>query len=250
MTGGDPTPEALQGSVLDFRIGSVDRGEVLRYLGYMGQELDPSLDSRIDEDIARCIAVSRPRGTYRVFECGEALEEDGRFVQRLEGTALSFAGESMRTYLDGAVAVGVFAVTLGMGDERELRRLSLTNGFDQVIFDAASSALVERAADAAEARIVAEAFSRGLYTDYRFSPGYGDLPMDTQVPLLSTLDAQRKLGITLSGTMLMTPTKSVTALVGLFRTPREQTHRSCKGCICHDFCLLRQTGRTCYARRT
>lgn len=237
------------GEVLSFDIPSVDRGEVLRYLGHAGQEVDPALEGRIDAGVERCIAVSRPAGVVRVFECAEAGEKDGRFVQRLEGTALELPGESMRAYLAGARAVGVLAVTLGMANERELRRLSLTSRVDELIFDAASSALVERAADAAEARIVREAAERGLYTNYRFSPGYGDLPLSVQPTLLATLDAQRRLGIALSSTQLMTPTKSVTALVGLYGAPQERTRLSCKGCICHDFCLLRPTGRTCYGKR-
>lgn len=240
---------ACTGEVLDFDIRSVDRDEVLRYLGHAGQELGADLEARVDADVARCIEVSRPAGVVRVFECAEATEEDGRFVQRLEGTALELPGESMRAYLAGARAVGVFAVTLGMANERELRRLSLTSRVDELILDAASSALVERAADAAEARVVREATDRGLYTNYRFSPGYGDLPMSVQPTLLATLDAQRRLGIALSSTRLMTPTKSVTALVGLYGSPQGQTRLSCKGCICHDFCLLRPTGRTCYGKR-
>ncbi|MBR3258643.1 MAG: vitamin B12 dependent methionine synthase, partial [Eggerthellaceae bacterium] len=46
-------------------------------------------------------------------------------------------------------------------------------------------------------------------------PGYGDLPLEVQPDLLGLLDASRRLGITLSDSLLMSPTKSVTAIVGL-----------------------------------
>ena len=49
----------------------------------------------------------------------------------------------------------------------------------------------------------------------RFSPGYGDVPLSLQRDVLAVLDAQRKLGITLSDTFFMTPCKSVTAFVGI-----------------------------------
>ena len=39
----------------DYAIGSVDRGEVLRYLGYRGQSVSPELDGRLDALIARAI---------------------------------------------------------------------------------------------------------------------------------------------------------------------------------------------------
>ena len=49
----------------------------------------------------------------------------------------------------------------------------------------------------------------------RFSPGYGDLPLDTQRALFALLDCPRKLGLTLNESLLMSPSKSVTAIMGL-----------------------------------
>ena len=57
--------------------------------------------------------------------------------------------------------------------------------------------------------------SEGFICHPRFSPGYGDLSLDTQKKLLSALDSQRKIGITLTESLLMLPTKSVSAIIGL-----------------------------------
>lgn len=231
-----------------YHIGSVDRAEVLRYLGYHGQELTVELEGRMDAPIAHCLEVARPAGCVRVFDvAGTGQTSDGRFEMRLSGTALTLVGESMREHMRGAVAVGVLAVTLGLGVDRELRRYAaMGESLDGAVFDAAATALVERAADAAEASIVRSATECGLYTNFRFSPGYGDMPMETQPVLLATLDAQRRLGITLTKTLLMTPTKSVTAVVGMFAEPQESSHATCRGCPCSEFCTLRPTGRTCH----
>lgn len=231
--------------VEDYRIDSVDRGEVLRYLGYSGQALDDELDARIDGVMARCLAVGRPRGVTRVFEVEGTAARDGTPVLSLSGTSLELVGSSIARHLDGAVAVGVLAVTAGMGVEAELRRLSLTDRVAQVILDAAGSALVERAADAAEASLVAQASARGLYCGTRFSPGYGDLPLETQPSLLAALDAGRLLGITLSDSLLMSPTKSVTAVTGFFERPPADARPGCAACYARDFCILRRSGRTC-----
>ena len=232
-------------TVESYAIRSVDRSEVLRYLGYAGQTLSDELDARIDAGMARCLEVGRPRGCVRVFEVAGHEVVGGVPVLRLVGCALELRGRSIAAHLDGAVAVGVLAVTVGLGVDAELRWLSLTDPVAQVVVDAAGSALVERAADAAEARVVAEAASCGLFCGSRFSPGYGDLPLETQPTLLATLDAQRRLGITLSSDLLMTPTKSVTAVVGLFEEPRGDALMSCADCPCRDFCLLVRAGRTC-----
>lgn len=228
-----------------YEIGSVDRREVLRYLGYDGQQMDEGLERRIDETCARAIALARPRGCVRVFEVDQMREREGVPELELAGTALVLSGTSICEHLAGAHAVGVLAVTLGMATEQELRRLSLTDALGQAVFDSACAALVERAADAAEASLREQARDRGLYTKWRFSPGYGDLSLSTQRQLLDAVDAPRRLGIRLSDSLLMMPTKSVTALVGMFAEPQGAGKVSCRDCACYDFCNIRRTGRTC-----
>ena len=231
--------------VESYDIRSVERSEVLRYLGYAGQPLTSELDARVDEMVGRCLEVARPRGCVRVVDVAERVEAGGVPVVRLAGTALELGGRSIERHLEGARAVAVLAVTAGMGVDAELRRLSLTDRVGQLLLDAAGTALVERAADAAEASVVARAAERGLFANGRFSPGYGDLPLAVQPVLLATLDAQRLLGITLSSELLMTPTKSVTAVVGLFDEPRPAARPGCAECACREFCTLRAAGTTC-----
>ncbi len=230
-----------------YQIDALDRKEVLRYLGYRGQEVTPELDARLDAAIASCLAIGRARASIAVYDvAGREELPDGTPQVTLADTALTLVGTSMQRHMRGARKVGVLAVTIGMGVERELKRLSLTDRLGQVLFDAAATTMVERAADAAEATLVGMAAREGLYTNFRFSPGYGDMPMQTQHVLLDALDA-RRLGITLSPTLLMTPTKSVTAVVGMFDAPQPSTHASCADCFCRAFCNLRAaTGRTCH----
>ena len=98
----------------------VSRAEVLRYLGYAGQAVDVSLDNRIDEAIARCVAASNPGFTYRVFPVD--ITPDG--VQ-LVGTTLVLPGADILAHLAGARECAVMTATAGLGNEWELRRLSL-----------------------------------------------------------------------------------------------------------------------------
>lgn len=233
-----------------YDIRALDRGEVLRYLGYAGQPLSPELDARVDQMVARCLAVARPSGCARVFDVAGRDERDGVPVVRLDGCALELEGSSIARHLDGAVAVGVLAVTTGLALDAELRRLSLTDRVGEVLLDAAGSALVERAADEAEADLARDATARGLAAGPRFSPGYGDLPLATQPTLLATLDAQRRLGITLSDSLLMTPVKSVTAVVGLFGPGAAPPALDpCDACARRDGCALRTSGRRCRGAR-
>ena len=233
--------------VESLEVTSVERAEVLRYLGYHGQEITAEVEARLNEAIARCLSLARPRASLRSFGCGQkAVRDDGTPELSLQGCALVLEGKSIEEHLDGAVEVGVMAVTLGSDVDRELRRLSLTDPLGQVLFDAAATAAIECAADAAEALLVSDAASRGLYTNWRFSPGYGDLPLSCQPTLLSVLDATRRLGITLTPSLLMVPTKSVTAVLGYFPQPRIGARPGCKECNLRDYCSIRASGTTCH----
>ena len=72
---------------------------------------------------------------------------------------------------------------------------------------------VEGACDRLCGRL-AEQFPDRQLTD-RYSPGYGDLPLAVQREVMEALDCGRTVGITLSDSLLMTPSKSVTAIIGM-----------------------------------
>lgn len=219
----------------------VDKAEALRYLGYAGQKTDDLLDERIDELIAACERDSAPAFVYRIFPVDASSG-----AIRLVGSSLVLEGSAIYEHLHEARSCAVMAVTLGLANERAALRMKAKSALDAAVFGAAGSSLVECAADACEAAIVAEAAQRGLHTNWRFSPGYGDLPLDVQPAIVRTLEADKKLGMTATDSNLLIPVKSVTAFVGLFDELREHTKRSCAGCACAAHCSLRKAGTPCY----
>ncbi len=104
----------------------------------------------------------------------------------------------------------VFAVTLGLGVDRLLARLEQTSPAEYFVTDALSSALAESATEKAVSLIRGSDLCRP-----RFSPGFGDFGIEHQHGILELLNAQRLLGITLNEACLMTPRKSVTAVMGI-----------------------------------
>lgn len=125
----------------------------------------------------------------------------------------AFRAESHSLYrnLSGCSEAFLFAVTLGMGVERLLNRLSMLSGAEFFVTDALASAMVEAACDAAEEKI-----RGGLLCRPRFSPGYGDLSLEVQPALLEQVQGRKLLGITLGATLLMSPMKSITAIMGVY----------------------------------
>lgn len=85
----------------------------------------------------------------------------------------------------------------------------------------------------------------GCAFPFRFSPGYGDLPLSLQNDLLDLLDAPRRVGLTASASHILLPRKSVTAILGVADGPIEKTIRSCLGCPAHGSCQYRKSGGHC-----
>ncbi len=104
----------------------------------------------------------------------------------------------------------VFGVTLGLGVDRLLTKLRVISPSEYFITDALSSALAEGAMDKAE-----ELVKGNRVTRPRLSPGFGDFLIENQVKILELINAQRLLGITVNKSYLMSPMKSVTAIMGI-----------------------------------
>jgi cobalamin-dependent methionine synthase I len=50
---------------------------------------------------------------------------------------------------------------------------------------------------------------------FRFSCGYGDLPLTLQRDIFAALNVNKNIGVSLSDNCFMTPSKSVTAIIGI-----------------------------------
>lgn len=77
---------------------------------------------------------------------------------------------------------------------------------------------------------------------FRFSPGYGDYPIEMQKEYLRILDAPRKIGLTTGDSCLLVPSKSVTAVLGISDNPIERRKRGCAICSMKGKCRFRRNG--------
>ncbi len=139
-------------------------------------------------------------------------------------------------------------MTIGAAMDKLIRTKMLIASEEGLILDSCATAAVEAAADMAEAMIREECAERGEAITWRFSPGYGDLPIETQADFLTLLDTSRKIGLMVSGDMILTPFKSVTAITGVTRTNvQASTNRTpCDNCLSRESCEYRKTGEKCW----
>jgi len=220
---------------LEARLTDIDPAEALRYLGIPANRAPAELTESLERCRKRVLETARPRAVWRLLR---RLPSGG-----LEGTALRLEGEAVRALLDGCSRVVLLAATLGAETEALLRRAQARNMADAVMLDACASAAIENVCDNLCADVEAE-LAPWFLTE-RFSPGYGDLPLTEQAALLQVLDAPRRIGVTLTGSGVMLPQKTVTALAGVTDRPRKRSRRSCESCTLAGRCGYRKEGIHC-----
>lgn len=212
----------------------VNRSEALRYMRMGNVRPDAVLEARLSAIEKEVLAVVRPSAYWQLVPvAGEAA------AYRVGNLELTSRGlwETIR----GCRHAFLFCATLGAGVDALLRTCGHRSAADLVMAQAVSTALVETYCDECEQKMLQEPAVCGETLRMRFSPGYGDLPLETQRPLLAALDAARRAGITLSETMLMMPSKSVSAIIGVGPGAGRTAPRDCRRCGKAD-CAFRAEG--------
>lgn len=217
---------------------SIPIREVLRYLGAGGR--DPGDLLPLAESCAReLLAAARPRWTWRAFGC-----RTGPQGVRLDCGFL-LPGRDLAEHLLGCREAVLMAATLSPGVDALLRRTQLSDLSRSLVLESCATAAIEEVCDRAEEIIRGRYPGRGLTG--RFSPGYGDLPVTVQGEFLALLDAPRRLGLCATASSILTPRKSVTAVIGVREAGAEgaRNSRSCDSCSLRESCAYRRAGTRC-----
>ena len=215
---------------------TLDRAEALRYLAIARPDAG-SLEA-IEPVAAALEQALTPRFTFAAFPVRHTPEGEA-----LEGSGLVLPGEMAKTMLRDCTDAVLLLCTLGAGFEARLRAASARDMAQAAMLDACGSAYVEAGCFDAEKAIAAR--FPGKYLTDRFSPGYGDLPLKLQPKLCAALDSQRRLGVTVTESLLMVPMKTVSAVIGLADTPQPARVRGCQFCARRETCNFRKHGQTC-----
>lgn len=201
----------------------IQQTELLRYLGWHGQEIDDSLQDKLDGAAKRCLELATPRSLVRKF----ALNKD----MTLSGTDFLLEGEDIRAHLGGCKEIYLLAATVGLETERETAKLFAEGkATDALLMDTAASCAVEAYADDICADL--EKSGQRALTE-RFSCGYGDFPLSAQPKILRLLSADTRLGLYTDESFLLSPRKSITAVIGITDAPAPTRRHSCANKCAH-----------------
>ena len=233
----------------------LNRESWLRLLGVSEEHLQKA---EADEKMGAALK----RLTEQMDEAEGLLFEAARpaFAYAVLGAEqLPAQGESLAKHLEGCGRLVLSAVTLGHAVDDLITDTQSSKIALSVVIDCGASVMAELAANLAEEQIRAElaadtgtaadadpSAARPLYMTARFSPGYGDSPLEMQTQVLDILNAEEQLGITLSKGFMMSPSKSITGIMGLADHPVTGRLATCAECVLRDKCQLLKEGKRCH----
>lgn len=191
--------------------GRISLKETLRYMGYKRS----SDYSDIQAELEECEKLLLPE-----LAPAACFEEYG--ITRGEKLGLGFAetdSKALALNLEGCEKLVLFAATIGAGCDRLILKYSRISPARAVILQAMGASAIECWCNDITAQI-AQKYGR---IKPRFSCGFGDLKLDFQREIFRALPITKRLGVTLSDDLFMTPTKSVTAIVGIKNDFKRET---------------------------
>ncbi|MDR2268199.1 MAG: hypothetical protein LBD81_01955, partial [Holosporaceae bacterium] len=181
--------------------------EAGRYLGYESDTKIPAqINAMIQKAMVEICATAEPRTICRYF----SVRNDVNFQY------------------EGIILMGA---TLGVSVDRLLSRAQVQNMAYALILDSCATAAIEEVCDNLQNNLINIYADRNMYLTNRHSPGYGNLPLSTQPNFILLLDAERKIGLGTTRNFLLTPLKSVTAMILVSRSQQKKERIPCNACV-------------------
>lgn len=183
----------------------VNFSEVLRYSG--AKSWDENLKTLIESCVSECERANAVN--YAVCFAVSPVSING---DTSDFSAFKLKSKNLANALRGAKSALIFACTIGMGIDRLIKKYSEINPARALVFQALGAERVETFTDVFLADYEK---TYGVRLSPRFSAGYGDLSLAAQKDIFNLLAPQKRIGLTLNDSLLMSPSKSVTAISGI-----------------------------------
>lgn len=181
-----------------------NKKEILRYADC--KDLSPEIEMLLDE----CIEEATKTLSYKVCYCILPINISGNTI---DFEAFKVNSEKLAINLKNCESAIIFGATLGTDIDRLIMKYGKLSPTKALFFQAIGATMIETLCDEFCKDIKAEL---NVNLKPRFSPGYGDLDLSCQKNIFKLLNCSKNIGLTLNDSLLMSPTKSVTAFVGIY----------------------------------
>ena len=181
---------------------NLNRKEVLRYMGVK------TLNADTEKLLKEGHSEYEQSAVYKVCYAELPVKITG---DNCDFTVFSLTSRDLATNLKDCKRVVIFGATVGIGIDRLINKYNKISPARAVVLDAVASEGIEA---------LCKCFCDELKANCgalrpRFSAGYGDLSIETQAEIFSLLQCGKNIGLTLNDSYIMSPSKSVTAFVGI-----------------------------------
>lgn len=201
-------------------ISPINENEVWRYAGYFGKT--DKIESELKKAFEEVKEELKDFFSYKV--CFR------RMARNCDDLSFTGKSKSLSRFLCDSDEVIIFAATVGVEIDRRISKLGRISPLKMTLANALGAERIEALCDAFCGEIAKKMRSENLFCTKRFSPGYGDLPLSAQKDFFALLDPSRKIGLSLNESLLMSPSKSVTAIFGLTKVSTGNSSRKCENC--------------------
>ena len=188
--------------------------EMLRYAGCKSSE------DELLQPLRACIEEVRERLSYKVCyrELPVKIVDD-----RCDFGFFTISSRDLARNLKDCSSVILFAATVGIEMDRLIARYARVSPSKAVLLQGIGAERIESLCDKFCEDIVWE---KRCSLRPRYSPGYGDVPLEAQKYFFEMLDCAKQIGVSLNESLLMSPSKSVTAFVGITERTDEENERN------------------------
>lgn len=192
--------------VKDIALPAPDMREILRYMACKGS--NDELEALINAGLEECNGKVSARVTFAEFD---VHVKDNV----LDLTFALTDSSDLKKALIGCDRVLLFGATVGIDIDRLIFKYGKLSPSLALCIGAIGTERIESACDTFCMEMGEKYAKEGYSLLPRFSPGYGDLPLSLQRDIFAALCCEKSIGLTLNDSLLMSPTKSVTAIAGI-----------------------------------
>lgn len=216
-------------------LNQINISEALRYLGYGENQPDTRMKEILDSCSEELLKVIRPKYVFKIFDLKE------NYV--VNGAEFELKGQAIKNHLKNCSKIAMMCVTLSSNVDLLIRRKQIGNMAEAMIIDSMASAAVEQVCDEVE-KIIKKEYPDFEYT-WRFGVGYDDFPLELQEQFLNVVNAPKQIGVCVNESFMLTPTKSVTCIIGMGHDLQVSSKKTCDNCSFKDKCQYRKAGKNC-----
>ena len=209
-----------------------NKGEILRYAGVK------KADAETEKLLESCLDECQNGFSYKVCFAEADIFRDGG---TLHIGKVEAKGEAIKRNLEGCEKAVLFAATVGIGIDRLTVKYSGLSPSKALMFQAIGAERIEALCNVFNREMCEKYSAEKLFLRPRFSPGYGDFPLTAQKDMFAVLDCPRKIGLSLNESLVMTPSKSVTAIIGISAEKRNSAGK-CENCTLKE-CSYKNEGK-------